>query len=215
MAATAASRAGGRRSACPVQVGGRVDIEQHAWIIHLDQAQTRLPEQSPRALVRVQQRQPRQQVRAESHGMAAPSPMRRRRHRRMLQRIQHARHAGVTNPGHVRQRHQHRARRVGQGQQMPRRRGQAGPHALARRIRLDHPAIFRPQQRRQRRVARRTTATTLSTAARSRRALATATHGPCGKGASSLSAPAARRSASPAPPPAGCRHSGTPGRGRH
>ena len=198
MAATAASRAGGRRSACPVQVGGRVDIEQHAWIIHLDQAQTRLPEQSPRALVRVQQRQPRQQVRAESHGMAAPSPMRRRRHRRMLQRIQHARHAGVTNPGHVRQRHQHRARRVGQASRCR--------AAVARLVPMPSPAgsasITRQSSVRSSAASAalpgRTTATTLSTAARSRRALATATHGPCGKGASSLSAPAARRSASPA-----------------
>ena len=115
------------------------------------------------------------------------------------------------NPGHVRQRHQHRARRVGQGQQMPRRRRQAGPHALARRIRLDHPAIFRPQQRRQRRVAR---AHHGDDAVHGRPKPARAGHGHARAlwQCQQLVGPALRGVARARPPPAGCRHSGTPGR---
>ena len=195
MAATAASR-GGRRSACPVQVGGRVDIEQHAWIIHLDQAQTRLPEQSPRALVRVQQRQPRQQVRAgiprdgravpdatappSAHVAAHPArPPCWRDESRACPPAPPAPSAAC------------RARPADAAPPWPGwspcPRPPDPPRSPGNLPSAAAPAPRCPAHHGDDAVHGRP----------SRRALATATHGPCGKGASSLSAPAAARRSPP------------------
>ena len=212
MAATAASRAAALSLPCP----GRRACRYRAT--RLDPPPRPGADPVVRAiaarLVRAQQRQPRQQVRAESHGWprcprcdgaaigaccsASSTPA------MLAWRIQGMSASATSTARGVPQASKCRA-------------------AVARLVPMPSPAgsasITRQSSARSSAASAalpgRTTATTLSTAARSRRALATAARA-LWQDASSLSAPgrcAAWRE--PCPPPAGCRHLGTPGRGEH